>query len=193
MGTLAYAMPGAGLRSRIVGEGTIGGRLLLHEIVPELNWAQIPWRHDDNYTPFDSDDRMIEGGEVAFAVKQRISAKKAPKKYVVFNTALANAVDTKLSPTWYTELKMRNDNWRLDWEGMGRLASDKIDGFVFVCVFLGVSYFQTGWWRISENRPRMFYQHLEEPLSGWSITPLAQRSQTDWIRSSPLPDLKTSG
>ena len=180
-GLLAYALLSGGLRTRLVGEGRIAATALKHEILPELTWAQIPWRHSDNYTPFDSDDRMVEGGEVALALKQKLFQKKNTQKYLSLNTALANAVSAEFSPTWYTELRVKNDNWRLDWEGMGRVASDKIDGFRFrFRVPLGHnSYAQTGWWRISENRPRMFYQHLEEPLSGWSITPLGTSEVRD--------------
>jgi hypothetical protein len=96
-------------------------------------------------------------------------------------TALSNAVNVKIDPTWYTELKIRDDNWRLDWEGMGRTASDAVEGFRFrLRVPLGKSaYTQVGWWRMSENRPRMFYQHLEEPLAGWSISPVGSSEVRD--------------
>ena len=54
---------------------------------------------------------------------------------------------------------------------MGRFQKNQMDGFRlrFRTPLGGPLSLYLGWWRINEMRPRLFYQHSEEPLAGWSI------------------------
>ncbi|MBL90813.1 MAG: hypothetical protein CMH56_03260 [Myxococcales bacterium] len=171
-GLLGFGVLSSGVRSRLIGEGKILNTRYLHEVVPELLLTQVPWAANEQYMPFDSDDRLLEGGEVSTSLTQKIFPTKTPSRYLSLKTAVGNPTEVTLDPTWYMDLNWRNGDWQLSWEGMGKTSSAHIDGFRFkyrMPLFAKLNLY-LGWWRINEDRPRLFYRHQDEALAGWSIS-----------------------
>jgi hypothetical protein len=164
------ALFGAQLQTRAEGPLVGSKGRVIHALRPRIWAAAMPWVGGEGIE-FDQADRWRPGQEVAVGIDQTLTRREAILPFLDAKAALSTDPLEPGDPTYLLDHQLQRRGTRIQLMATGSLLAPSLDGFRAALSLPLTSRLRarTGYWRLSEERPRFLYAQPEEPLAGWSI------------------------